>query len=75
MYLLDETFPGKELYKLNAFELLSKVIMTSHVYEYKIITWTYTFLNIKAKSMWTNNMSACFKRVITHCRGSDFVKN
>lgn len=38
MYLLDETFPGKELYKLNAFESLSKVIMTSHVYEYKIIT-------------------------------------
>lgn len=42
MYLLDETFPGKELYKLNALELLSEVIMTSpgyyKIYEYKIIT-------------------------------------
>lgn len=42
MYLLDETFPGKELYKLNALELLSKVIMTSSSYnkicEYEIIT-------------------------------------
>lgn len=75
MYLLDEIFLGKEFYKLNVFEFLSKVIMILYVYEYKIIIWIYIFLNIKVKFMWINNMFVCFKRVIIYCRGFDFVKN